>query len=72
MAEVLMNGDGNAITHTPQGLVHIAKWGSLRHAAGSAGLLARYARTLQGEPTSKGSDPVDLTVFAEKQVSFYL
>lgn len=67
MADAVVNASGNMM-QTPKGLVFINDWGPLRHAAGSAGVLAHFARTLKGKPSSNGIDAAQIINFAEKQV----
>lgn len=58
------------IVHTPKGLLHVAEWGSLRHAAGTAGLLAHFSRALnsKGALSSNGIASEEIMAFAEHQV----
>lgn len=57
----------NGIKRTPCGMTFVTKWGSCRHAAGCAGILAVYARgLLKANPGSK--EALDIIKFAERQV----
>lgn len=66
-AQSQLNAAGN-IHHTPQGLMYLAEWGPLRYAAGGAGIMAMYARSLNGQPASNGIAPEEIFAFAEHQV----
>ena len=56
----------DGVEHTPKGLTFVDRWGSLRHAAGVAGVLAGYARAQKG----KRSYSARIMKFAERQVGF--
>ena len=62
--------NGLDIAHTDKGLAYILPWGPLRHAVGGAGILAAYARGLEGKASSQGQSPEEIMAFAEHQVSF--
>jgi hypothetical protein len=57
----------NGIKRTPCGLSFVTKWGSCRHAAGCAGILAVYARGLM-KKTPDSKEGHEILEFAEKQV----
>ena len=68
-ADLVLNAR-TTIVHTPKGLLHVAEWGSLRHAAGTAGLLAHFSRALnsKGALSSNGIASEEIMAFAEHQV----
>lgn len=57
----------NGIKRTPCGLSFVTKWGSCRHAAGCAGILATYARGLL-KKNPKSPVALEILNFAERQV----
>ena len=59
----------NGIKRTPKGLTFVNAWGSLRHAAGAAAILARYARSLLSSDVERAAKILD---FAESQVRRHL
>ena len=67
-AKSQLNAEGN-IHHTPQGLMYMSEWGSLRYAAGGAGIMAMYARGLTGGSSSNGIAAEEIMAFAEHQVT---
>jgi hypothetical protein len=56
----------NGIVKTPKGLTFVDQWGSLRHAAGVAGVLAGYARVLRTKNRAVEASPI--MALAERQV----
>lgn len=56
----------NSINRTPKGLTFVSKWGSLRHAAGAAGILGVYSRGLKNRGQKAKADKI--MKFAEHQV----
>lgn len=60
----------NGIKRTPCGLSFVTKWGSCRHAAGCAGIIASYARgLLKADP--KSAEAAAMLEFAESQVRVF-
>jgi hypothetical protein len=57
----------NNIKRTPCGMNFLTEWGSCRHAAGCAAMLACYARTLRKKDAARAADILD---FARKQARF--
>ena len=55
----------NGIQRTPCGLTFVTEWGSCRHAAGAAAVLAVYARHLAPTDSQQAAKLLD---FARKQV----
>jgi hypothetical protein len=55
----------NNIKRTPCGLAFVTEWGSCRHAAGAAAILAVYARLLRKKNAARADSVLD---FARKQV----
>jgi hypothetical protein len=66
LADAHLNG-ANGVKTTPKGLTFVDQWGSLRHAAGVAGVLAGYARVLQAK--GQNAQASLIMSFAERQVS---
>ena len=55
----------NCVKNTPCGLTFITEWGSCRHAAGCAAVMAVYARQLRERDAARATEILD---FARKQV----
>lgn len=64
-----LNSNGN-IQQTPKGLTLMNEWGPIRHAVGVAGIMALYARGLEGTDSSMGDNAESIMAFAEHQVCF--
>ena len=56
----------NGIHRTPLGLSYFTPWGSLRHAAGHAAILAHYSRSVRAGGDAKRADAI--LEHAERQV----
>jgi hypothetical protein len=65
-AEAHLSGT-HGVKTTPKGLTFVDEWGSLRHAAGVAGVLAGYARALRAE--GQDAEASLIMAFAERQVN---
>lgn len=59
-------GATNGIRQTPLGLTFVNEWGTLRHAAGAAGILAIYARGIEAKGEMAMAQ--EIMAFAEHQV----
>ena len=55
----------NGVRQTPAGLTFLNEWGSLRHAAGAAAVLALYARMLADTDATRSRE---ILAFAQRQV----
>lgn len=59
------------VKRTPAGLTFMSEWGSLRHAAGVAAIIAFYSRSVRVRDSLGGRKRADeMLDFAESQVSF--
>jgi Glycosyl hydrolase family 9 len=56
----------HGIKRTPRGLTFVSEWGSLRHAAGAASILAIYSRALKSN--GRDAEASEIMQFAEHQV----
>jgi hypothetical protein len=55
----------NGVRRTPKGLTYVKEWGSLRHAAGAAGIVSLYGRSQLVKGNQAGAEMME---FAEQQV----